>query len=111
MASESVFVKRVDSQLYHTNMSLSLKNLQNVVGGYIEALFCGYYNGQPVLMICDEEGKLKGSELNFWWVGVANVDMIVGDVVFLKQDGEEFAGLEGDLESFRSWCHRQGLEV
>ena len=38
-----------------------LESLQNEVGGYIEAV---YPFDDPVALICDEEGKMKGSPLN-----------------------------------------------
>ena len=38
-----------------------LKSLQNAVGGYIQAV---YPYDESVALICDEEGKLNGKELN-----------------------------------------------
>ena len=48
---QSVFCKREDSALYHTNMSLTLENLQTFVKGYIEVVPLGVYEGQQVVMI------------------------------------------------------------
>ena len=92
-------------------MSLSLKNLQKFVGGPIQAVFCGMYEGQSVLMICHEEGKLRGLPLNFWWDSTETLDYIVGDVIFVRADGVELIGLEGKLDSFRKWCRDQGMGV
>lgn len=38
-----------------------LSSMQNVVGGNIEAV---HYFDEPVVLICNEEGKINGSELN-----------------------------------------------
>ena len=42
-------------------VSNTLSSLQEIVGGYIQAV---YPYDEPVAIICDEEAKLKGSELN-----------------------------------------------
>lgn len=38
-----------------------LSSMQNLVGGYIEAL---HYFDEPVVLVCNEEGKINSSELN-----------------------------------------------
>ena len=112
MERVSVFVKRPGRSLYHTNMSLSLQNLQNFVGGYIEAVNVGEYEGQQVVMICNEEGKLNGSLQSFSIVYRGKViDLVFGDVVFIARDGEEFAGLTGKLQHFEEWLWMQGFMV
>lgn len=63
-----------------------LKALQEAVDGYIEVLGVG----DNVLMICDEEGKLKGKPYNF----DLGHDIIVGDVLFVKSSGEDFTDLD-----------------
>lgn len=70
----------------------TLEEMQKIVGGYIEAVAIG----KGCLMICDEEGKLKGKPYNF---DLGN-DIIVGDVFFTKGDGgEDFTDLnENDVE-------------
>ena len=39
----------------------TLDEMQRLVGGYIQAV---YWFPDPVALVCDDEGKLKGSELN-----------------------------------------------
>ena len=46
---------------YEKDIGSDLESLQNAVGGYIQAL---YPYDEPVALICDEEGKLNGKELN-----------------------------------------------
>ena len=63
-----------------------LPTLQKLVGGHIEVVRVT----PDVLMICNEEGKLKGLPPNF----STGQDVIVGTVVFVAFDGtEDFAGL------------------
>lgn len=110
----SVFCKRQDSDLYHTNMSLSLENLQGFVGGYIEVVQVGDFHGQQVVMICNEEGKLRGDlKGSFAWiVGGVLVDYIFGNVVFCSQDGEDLAPLVGRKKEFKAWLRDvAGLQV
>lgn len=55
-------IKRPDEQFGHVAwISDSLKNLQNTVGGYIETVTLD--NG--VVLICNEEGKLRDMPYNF----------------------------------------------
>lgn len=65
---------------------LSLASLQKIVGGYIEIVPTN--TGQ--LLVLDEEGKLKGKEVNPEGTRltrgiVADDDFIVGDVILAKK--------------------------
>ena len=110
---ESVFVKRADSGLYHTAMSLSLENMQRFVRGYIETVSIGEYNGQNVIMICNEDGKFRDDCPDSFLVfaGSRPVDVIRGDVIFCGCQGEELTGLYGPLKEFRTWLNDQGLKI
>lgn len=111
---ESVFVKRPDSALYHVNVSLSLQNLQKFVDGYIEIVPIGRYRDNDVVMICNEEGKIRGSfERNFWWDDESSgiLDCIYGNVLFCRRDGEDIKGLYTEFKAFKAWLHEKGLEV
>ncbi|MDO5396881.1 MAG: DUF3846 domain-containing protein [bacterium] len=44
-----------------TEIDAGLSSMQSVVGGYIEAL---HYFDEPVVLVCNERGKINGSELN-----------------------------------------------
>ena len=90
-------VKRTDEQYGHvTNISNTLKNLQNTVGGYIETVKIA---GNAVL-ICNEEGNLLGLPHNLK-VGVPPFHhTIVGDIVVVGVDGEEFCDCPID---FKTW--------
>ena len=83
-------VKRTDEEYGHmTHISNTLENLQRTVGGYIEVVKIG----KGIIMICNEEGKLKGLPHNMFITG----ESIRGDIIICGENGEEF----GDLpESF-----------
>lgn len=89
MEKIKVIIKRPDEQYGHvTNISPSLQNLQKTVEGCIEQVGIG---GSTV-MICNEEGKIKGLERNFV-VGFSGfiADVICGTVIIAGVDGEELA--------------------
>lgn len=66
------------------NIDGSLETLQKLVGGNIEPISLN--NGMVIL--CDEEGKLKGKEPNIYLERIK--DTLVGNVIFIGEDGEEF---------------------
>jgi len=57
----SVLIVEPEKKPYAKEISSGLSSLQHEVGGYIQAV---YPYEEPVAIICDEEAKLKGSELN-----------------------------------------------
>ena len=79
-------VKRSDEIYGHvTSISNTLENLQRTVGGYIEAVEIG----PGIVIICDEEGKIKGKPFNMAVPNNPN-DFFSGDIVVLGVRGEEF---------------------
>ena len=97
-------VKRPDEQFGHvTWISDSLKNLQNTVGGYIETVTLD--NG--VVLICNEEGKLRDMPYNFTvrrmvhtFLPVSNP--IFGTVIACGADEDEFADIPIDFNEWKS---------
>ena len=85
----------VDREPYITNIESSLKNMQNYVGGYIETVTV--LKNPQVILICDEEGVLKGRAVNPSIPDLAEhggwAPEIVGDCFFCGVSGEEFADL------------------
>lgn len=65
-----------------------LEPFQKIVGGYIEVLRMSL-SGGTLLLVCNEEGKLKGLAPNVLFGG----DIIAGTVAVVRRDGEEFASL------------------
>ena len=74
---------RVDGTIEPLN-DTSLKSLQEAVGGYIEIV--NGRNGE--LIVCDEEGKLKGKAINDTATQMYynSCDVIVGDVVICAEN-------------------------
>ena len=69
----------------------TLEEMQRVVGGYIQAT---YPFDDPVAVVCDDEGKIKGYELNRY---IPNVDIIAGTFFVCGLGAEDFADLPDDL--------------
>ena len=74
-----------------------LKTLQKLVGGNIEVVTIDPTENsifeKTVIIICNEEGKLKGLKPNFYSGAVH--DVICGAVVFVGEKGENFGSLDG----------------
>lgn len=98
-------VKRPDEKYGHvTNISCTLKNLQRIVGGPIE---CVPLDGHAVI-ICNEEGKLRGLPRNFLMGKVPFIDMIVGEVAVVGVDGEDFCDLDMDFSVWKMMLGQWG---
>ena len=74
----------------------TLEWLQQQVGGYIETVPACL--GNNMLIIVNEEGKLKGLPFNDTATDMARGlgDMLVGTVVVMKAEGPELAPLDRD---------------
>lgn len=73
-----------------------LEDLQEIVGGYIEAI---YPFDDPVALVCNDEGKLMGAELNrALYDDRGNVyDIICGTFFVCGLGLEDFDSLTDDL--------------
>lgn len=74
---------------YVTKIDDELSALQKAVGGYIEVVG----NGYGTLIICNEEGKLKGLEGNRRIRDGSSI--IAGTFFIVGEDGENFRSLTG----------------
>ena len=77
----------------HVWMSNTLKNFQSYVEGYIETVTIT----KDLVIICNEEGRLKGLPYN---CTVCGYDF-VGDIVFAGVKDDEFADLPCDWKTFK----------
>ena len=94
-----VVVKEVGKKAEVREIANELADLQKIVGGYIEVVRVD----ADVLMICDEEGKLKGKPYNF----DLGRDIIVGDVLFVQSYSEDFTDLnEANVEKLLKYFDR-----
>lgn len=85
MKKIQVLIKRPGRDPYKTWISNTLENLQRTVGGYIEAVTIR----RGVVVICDEEGRLKGYPYNCTISGIS----FVGDIIIAGVDDDEISSL------------------
>ena len=91
-------IKRPDEKFGHvTNISNTLKNLQRIVDGPIEVVpFAG-----NMVIICNEEGKLRGLDKNFIIKHTYSADVIVGEIAIVGVDGEDFCDCPLDFSIWK----------
>ena len=89
----NVVIKEPGKSAYRKAINTTLETLQYIVGGYIEAVTVF----SDLVIICDEEGRLKGRPHN---VNICGVDF-VGTIVFVGVKDDDFADCPA-LDCFRS---------
>ncbi len=98
-------VKRPDEAVGHVAyVSNTLKNLQNIVGGYIEAVTV-VDEDPKVVIICNEEGRLLSLPYNCTIEGID----FYGDIIAVGVCGDEFADLPAAVT--RKVWNRDFLEM
>lgn len=87
-------------------VSNDLKSFQSKVLGPIETVtIC---RNPRVVMICNEEGKLRGDlQPNFFF----GLDRIYGDVVVCGAKGEEFDDVPITLDAWRMFLKKSGNDI
>ena len=99
-----VIVKRPFEAVGHIEeVENTLESFQAIVDGHIEVV--GLPEG--ALLVCNEEGKLKMLQPNFYTDG----DVIVGTVAIVGRDGEEFGDCPYLLTTWRAHLARWGNRV
>lgn len=102
----AVLVVESRKKPYTKEISFSLESLQKEVGGYIQAI---YPFEEPVALICDEEGKLNGKELNRALRDEeGNIyDVLAGTFLVVGLGEEDFAALKPELiEKFSQYFEK-----
>ncbi|MBR2540372.1 MAG: DUF3846 domain-containing protein [Mogibacterium sp.] len=79
-----------------------LEVFQSIVGGYIETT--GYKN---LVIICNEEGKLRGLQPNV----VLGCDMLVGTIIVCGASGDEFADIPIDMRKWEQIVNMSGTNI
>lgn len=85
--------------------------LQDLVGGYIE---CVPWDEKHILIV-NEEGKLRGMEINFRWA--ERYDIICGPCFWCSDDGEDFASIQDEAfmdevaEYTKNWWQYEDEEI
>lgn len=99
MSKVKVIIKRPDEQYGHVcNISATLENLQKTVEGYIECV-----EFEDFVILCNEEGKIKGLPLN---LRLSEFTSIVGTIIVIGRDGEEFANCPIDFKVWKRLVDR-----
>ena len=94
MSEIKVIIKRPDEEYGHVEyITNELKELQKIVGGYIETVLLL----SNLVLICNEEGKLMGLPYNF---GTPD-DILVGTVIVAGIKESEFADVPIDLSLWK----------
>lgn len=111
-AKIKAIIKRPDEKTGHVaNISTSLENLQKTVEGNIETVVVG--ENPKVIMICNEEGKIRNLQQNFRIDGEIFFGFIRGTVIICgeSEDGEDFADVPIDIETWRQYLKAWGNEI
>lgn len=90
---------------YPKEIDSGLASLQHEVGGDIEAVYP--FEDADVALICAEEGKLLGYELNRALYDEGEIyDILAGTFLIADCSGENFAGLSDEqMEKFEKAFH------
>ena len=96
-------VKRPDEEYGHmTWISNTLENLQKTVEGYIETVTIA----SNCVIICNEEGRLKGLPHNCTICGVD----FVGTIIICGIDGDEFDDFPLDFKDYKRIFYGEGYD-
>lgn len=80
----------------------TLRTFQQIVGGYIETT--GY---KKLVIICNEEGKLRGLQPNV----VLGPEMLVGTIIVCGASGDEFSDIPIDFKKWEQIVNMSGTRV
>jgi hypothetical protein len=72
------------------------KELKSIVGGHLESVTVE----EGLVVLCDDEGRLKGKPYNCWFDGIN----FRGTIVVLGSKGENFDNCPISLDEFREMC-------
>lgn len=84
------------SKWEETEVENELEALQALVGGYIEAITLS----RNLVLLCDEEGRIKGLPYNTRILG----EELVGPLVVCGTDEEEFTDAPSVKDFIRFWA-------
>ena len=87
------FVKHPNQDPYLTSLSSELDDMQKTVGGYLEEIKIA----SDLVILCDEEGKLKGKAYNCTFVS----HDFVGTLVFVGVKKDIWADCPLSYQEFR----------
>lgn len=92
-----VIVKYPGERLGHyAEVENDLAEIQKLVGGFIETVTLS----RTAVLICDEEGYIKGREFNCFIHNRFSAIPIIGTIVVVGVDGDEFTDCGLSLEEW-----------
>lgn len=96
MKQIKVLIVEPGKKPYTKEIGADLESLQKTVGGYIQAI---YPWDDPVALVCDEESKLTGKELNraLYTEDGTMYDIIAGTFFICGLGAEDFVSLSEEL--------------
>ena len=101
MYKRKCIIKRPDEEFGHmTSISTRLENLQKTVEGYIEAVTYA----SDFVILCNEEGRLKGLPYNMTICGKD----FVGTLIFIGTDGEDFCDIPITFKQYKRMFFGEG---
>ena len=89
------FVKHPNRDPYLTPLSAELEAMQKLVGGYLEEIKIA----SDLVILCDEEGKLKGKPYNCTFMS----KNLVGTLVFVGVKDNEWADCPLSYQEFKTF--------
>lgn len=84
-----VYVCEPGNKQYYKSIPNELKEMQELVGGYIEIIRIPQLLKDNIVLVCDEEAKLKNKEQSLW----IDVTWILGTCFFVKEKRNKFTTL------------------
>ena len=98
-----VIIKRPEDEFGRlVEVENELEVFQNIVGGYIETT--GY---KKLVIICNEEGKLRGLQPNI----VLGREILVGPIIVCGASGDEFSDVPIDFKKWKQIVNMSGTSV
>lgn len=92
-----VVTKKPNEKPLLVEIENELSELQRIVGGHIQIVQLA----PKIVIICDDEGKLKGYEPNL----ECGLDILVGTVIFAGVNGDDLTSLNDEqLEIVANFC-------
>ena len=96
-----VIVKKPGEPVGHMEeIDNTLKALQKIVGGFIETVPVAE-GSDRIILIVNEDGKLRLLPENFWMPIMGTWDLIVGTVIVCGDSGEDFTDVPIDLATWQ----------
>ena len=97
-----VLVKNTEAEIIEIDNNGD--EIRKIIGGYMETVPVKEYGDKTLLVVCDEEGKLKSKYYNFPLLYKHKVyDVVAGDALLIMCMDGEFVGNQKDAEDAMQW--------